>query len=148
MSRDRISWIRGGALLCCTGLLTCCIDAACADPPLSFDSAPVIAGVATTSPAPSDALPPTIATVTLQTVTREDASGVVPVGVDADTGIRFEDLPREIGAHVRVTTLGQRVHRGVVRAADAHRLTLSTSQHGGSATYVLQREQIQRIDPD
>ena len=152
MSRDRVVPERdfrhaasrriGGMLLTCACALAGGIDVARADPP-SVDTG---TNATATSPAPADASPPTIAVVTLQTATQEGASGVV--AVDPDTGIRFEDLPREIGVRVRVTTLGQRVHRGVIRAADAHRLTLSTSQHGGSAVYVLSREQVQRIDPD
>jgi hypothetical protein len=61
--------------------------------------------------------------------------------------IRFEDLPRQIGSRVRVLTRGHRTHLGVVRSADAKQLTLSINQRGGSATYVLPREQVERIDP-
>lgn len=79
--------------------------------------------------------------------------------IDADMGIvqdpdkslvgaiRFEDLPRQIGSRVRVLTRGHRTHLGVVRSADAKQLTLSINQRGGSATYVLPREQVERIDP-
>ncbi|MEO5626547.1 MAG: hypothetical protein ABIQ70_11120 [Dokdonella sp.] len=109
-------------------------------------------------PAPSSApVGPstTIATVTLQPpptppteaeidaangVARDPAKGI-------DGSIRFDDLPHQIGAHVRVVTIGQRTHRGVVRSADAKQITISVSQRGGSATYVLPREQIQSIDP-
>jgi hypothetical protein len=97
----------------------------------------------------------TIATVTLpsppepKTAAQIDAEdGIVQdPGKDVAGGIRFEDLPRQIGSRVRVTTRGHRTHLGVVRSADAKQLTLSINQRGGNATYVLPREQVERIDP-
>ena len=47
-----------------------------------------------------------------------------------------------------VGPVGQRSQRGVIEAADAHHLTLRINRHGGSASYVLAREQIERIDLD
>lgn len=96
----------------------------------------------------------TIATVTLQPppVPPTEAEINAANGVatdpakDIDGDVRFDDLPHQIGSRVRVLTLGQRTHRGVVRSADAKQLTLSVSMRGGSATYVLPREQILRID--
>jgi len=97
----------------------------------------------------------TIATVTLP----PPALPKTEADIDAENGIaqdparslagaiRFEDLPRQIGSHVRVLTRGHRTHLGVVRSADAKQLTLSINQRGGSATYVLPREQVERIDP-
>lgn len=121
------------------------------DPPMS-------AAVFEDVPAPSSApVGPstTIATVTLQpppaapTAAEIDAANGVArdPGRDVEGSIRFDDLPHQIGAHIRVLTLGQRVRSGVVRSADSKQLTLTISQHGGSATFVLSREQIQRIDP-
>lgn len=106
------------------------LSAARADPPT-----PVAAN--------ADAAAPTIATVTLQPVAPSD-NGVAPA-VDPGRGIRFEDLPNGIGLRVRVLTRNQREHVGVIRGADARDVILSVNQHGGSATYVLSREQI-RID--
>ncbi len=121
------------------------------DPPMS-------AAVFEDVPAPSSApVGPssTIATVTLQpppaapTESEIDAANGVArdPGRDVEGSIRFDDLPQQIGARIRVLTLGQRVHSGVVRSADSKQLTLTLSQHGGSATIVLPRAQIQRIDP-
>lgn len=97
----------------------------------------------------------TIATVTLQppptppTEAEIDAANGVArdPAKDIDGGIRFDDLPRQIGTRIRVLTRGQRLHTGVVRSADAKQVTISVNQRGGSATYILPREQIQRIDP-
>jgi hypothetical protein len=114
-----------------------------ADPPPPADRSAV--GVASASAGASS---PTIAVVTLQTPKQEAESEVIPPPADADPGLRFEDLPQAIGLRVRVLTVGQSVHRGVIRAADSHRLTLSIKRAGGSATYKLLREQVQRIDPD
>ena len=91
----------------------------------------------------ADAAAPTIATVTLQSVAPSD-NGVAPA-VDPGRGIRCEDLPNGIGLRVRVLTRNQREHVGVIRGAGARDVILSVNQHGGSATYVLSREQI-RID--
>ncbi len=92
----------------------------------------------------------TIAVVTLHTPSADEiAAGVqTPKAVDPASGIRFEDLPRALGTRVRVLTRGQRSQRGVIEAADAHHLTLRINRHGGSASYVLAREQIERIDLD
>ncbi|MEO6688349.1 MAG: hypothetical protein ABIS07_00520 [Dokdonella sp.] len=97
----------------------------------------------------------TIATVTLQppppppTEAEIDAANGVSrdPAKDIDGSIRFDDLPHQIGARIRVLTRGQRTHNGVVRSADAKQVTISVSRRGGSATYILPREQIQRIDP-
>lgn len=109
-------------------------------------------------PAPSSApVEPstTIATVTLQppptppTEAEIDAANGVArdPAKDIDGTIRFDDLPHQIGTRIRVLTRGQRLHNGVVRSADAKQVTISVNQRGGSATYILPREQIQRIDP-
>ncbi|MEO7325108.1 MAG: hypothetical protein ABIW82_09805 [Dokdonella sp.] len=109
-------------------------------------------------PAPSSApVAPstTIATVTLQppptppTEAEIDAANGVArdPAKDIEGSIRFDDLPHQIGARIRVLTRGQRLHNGVVRSADSKQVTISVNQRGGSATYILPREQIQRIDP-
>lgn len=85
-----------------------------------------------------------IATVTLQPVA-PSVDGSAP-RLDPGPGIRFEDLPNDIGLRVRVLTRNQRVHLGVIKRADARHVTLSVKQYGGSATYVLARDQIERID--
>lgn len=92
----------------------------------------------------------TIAVVTLQTPSAAeiDAGVLAPAAPDPAAGIRFEDLAHAIGVRVRVLTRGQHVQRGVVAAADARHLTLTVKRHGGSASYVLSREQVQRVDPD
>ncbi|GAA0716148.1 hypothetical protein GCM10009105_22290 [Dokdonella soli] len=89
---------------------------------------------------------PTIAVVTLHAAGEEADPDIVPAP-GAGPGIAFDELPREIGVRVRVLTRGEHVHVGMVRAADARHVTLSVSQRGGSATYVLSRDQIERIDP-
>ena len=94
----------------------------------------------------ADSAAPTIATVTLQAVAPSVDGVAAPL--DPGPGIRFEDLPDDIGLRVRLLTRNQREHVGVIRAADARHVKLSVKQHGGSATYVLRREQIERIDPD
>ena len=109
------------------------ITIARADPPT-----PVAANADTAAPA--------IATVTLQSVA-PSADGVA-TPLDPGPGIRFEDLPNDIGLRVRVLTRNQREHVGVIRAAAARHVTLSVKRYGGSATYVLRREQIERIDPN
>ncbi len=93
----------------------------------------------------TDSAVPAIATVTLQPVAPSE-NGVAPP-LDPGPGIRFEDLSNDIGLRVRVLTRNQRVHLGIVKRADTHHVTLSVKQHGGSATYVLARDQIERIDP-
>ncbi len=107
------------------------VSAARADPPTSANS---------------DGATPSIATVTLQPVAPSENGVMAPP--DPGPGIRFEDLPSDVGLRVRVVTRNQRVHRGIVKRADARHLTLSVKQHGGSAAYVLARDQIERIDPD
>jgi pyruvate/2-oxoglutarate dehydrogenase complex dihydrolipoamide acyltransferase (E2) component len=140
-----------------------------ADPPMSaavFEDVPAPTSApppsAAASRPPAAATPPpsapatTIATVTLQppaspeTDPEADAANGVVADPARDIGgsIRFDDLPHQIGARVRVLTRGQSLHRGVVRSADAKQVTLAVSQRGGSATYVLPREQIERIDPN
>ena len=94
----------------------------------------------------ADSAAPTIATVTLQAVAPSVDGVAAPL--DPGPGIRFEDLPDDIGQRVRLLTRNQREHVGVIRAADARHVTLSVKRHGGSATYVLRREQIERIDPN
>ncbi|MEO7430861.1 MAG: hypothetical protein ABIR62_02305 [Dokdonella sp.] len=97
----------------------------------------------------------TIATVTLpppaQSRTEADLDADNGIAQDPDKSlvgaIRFEDLPHQIGSRVRVLTRGHRTHLGVVQSADAKQLTLSINQRGGSATYVLSRAQVERIDP-
>lgn len=92
----------------------------------------------------------TIAVVTLHTPSAAeiDAGVKTPKAPDPASGIRFEELPRALGTRVRVLTRGQRLQRGVIEAADAHHLTLKITRRGGSASYVLAREQIERIDLD
>ena len=133
-SRDRAAPRHGAVRAACIALLLAGA-AVRADPPLGVHATPTPSGA------------PTIAVVTLQGVnTADEQAGVAPPP-DTQPGIRFDDLPREIGTRVRVTTRARRVHHGIVRAADARRLTLSIRRHGGSATYVLKRDQIERIDP-
>ncbi len=107
-----------------------CVTAAHADPPTAANT---------------DSAAPPIATVTLQPVAPSE-NGVAPP-LDPGPGIRFEDLPGDIGLRVRVVTRNQRVHLGVVKNADARHVTLSVKEYGGTATYVLARAQIERIDP-
>lgn len=122
-------------------------------PPVS--ASPTAPPAATKPPAQAPADQAAIAVVTLQpgdTGIKAEAATAAPTkagepGLDEDSPIRFEDLPREIGSRVRVLTRGQRVHLGIVQSADARHVTLTVKQHGGSATFVLPREQIQRIDP-
>lgn len=92
-----------------------------------------------------DSVAPAIATVTLQPVAPSDNGSAPPL--DPGPGIRFEDLPNDIGLRVRVLTRNQRLHLGIVKRADTRHLTLSVKEYGGTATYVLSRDQIQRIDP-
>lgn len=98
-------------------------------------------------PQPADAASsaPPIATVTLQPVVPNGSGAAAPI--DPGPGIRFEDLPSDIGVRVRVLTRNQRVHIGIIKRADARHVTLRVRQFGGSATYVLNRDQIERIDP-
>ena len=107
-----------------------CVNPARADPPTAANT---------------DSSTPSIATVTLQPVA-PSANGVAPP-LDPGPGIRFEDLPKDIGLRVRILTRNQRVHVGVVKRADARHVTLSVKQNGGSASYALTRDQIERIDP-
>ncbi|MEO7062866.1 MAG: hypothetical protein ABI082_03710 [Dokdonella sp.] len=93
----------------------------------------------------TDSATPSIATVTLQPVAPSENGAAQPL--DPGPGIRFEDLPNDVGLRVRVLTRNQRVHLGIVKRADARHVTLSVKQYGGSATYVLARDQIERIDP-
>ena len=93
----------------------------------------------------SDSATPPIATVTLQPAAPSENGAAAPL--DAGPGIRVEDLPNDVGLRVRVLTRNQRVHLGVIKRADARHVTLSVKQYGGSATYVLTRDQIERIDP-
>lgn len=97
-------------------------------------------------PPAEPAAAPTIAVVILHAVAQETEPDIVPVPL-AGPGIRFDDLAHEIGVRVRVLTRGQHVHVGTIRAADARHVTLSVTRRDGSATYVLSREQIERIDP-
>ncbi len=106
------------------------MSTACADPPTAANT---------------DITTPSIATVTLQPVAPSENGVAQPL--DPGPGIRFEDLPNDVGLRVRVLTRNQRVHLGIVKRADARHVTLSVKQYGGSATYVLARDQIERIDP-
>lgn len=106
------------------------VGAARADPPTAANS---------------EADTPSIATVTLQPFVAGENGVVAPP--DPGPGIRFEDLPRAVGLRVRVVTRTQRVHLGIVKSVGARHLTLSVKHYGGSATYVLARDQIERIDP-
>lgn len=92
----------------------------------------------------------TIAVVTLDTPTAAeiDAGVKAPSAPDPASGIPFEALSRALGTRVRVLTRGQRLQRGVITAADAQHLTLRVSRRGGSASYVLSRDQVERVDPD
>jgi hypothetical protein len=130
---------------------------ATADPPMSaavFEDVPSPMSVPTPLPVPVPAAAtPTIATVTLQppavpeTPVEDETGAVSDPAKDIAGSIRFDDLPNQVGARVRVLTRGQRLHRGVVLSADSKQVTLTVSQRGGSATYILPREQIERIDP-
>jgi hypothetical protein len=65
-----------------------------------------------------------------------------------DSRLRFEDIAQHVGGKVTVVTVSDRVHKGVITAADKRGLTLLVPHHGagGGATYTLRREQIARID--
>ena len=91
---------------------------------------PVMVEVVAPDPPPPDAV---------------DASGAV--APQASAGIPFADLVRLVGQRITVVTRGERVHRGVVAAADARAVTLEVRRAGGTATYTLRREQVARIDP-
>lgn len=112
------------------------------------DVPPPVAAAAAASPAADG--PPPIAVVILQTPTAGeiDTGVIMPAVPAAGSGIPFADLPCQIGTRVRVLTRGQHLHRGVIEAADARHVRLRVSRRGGSASYVLRREQIQRIDAD
>lgn len=64
-----------------------------------------------------------------------------------DGGLRFDDLTRYVGGRVTIVTVGQRVHRGVIRSVDARQVILQVRRAGGNATYALHRDQVARIDP-
>jgi hypothetical protein len=78
--------------------------AACA-----FASMAVVRADPPTSVSPDTAAPP-IATVTLRPLAPSE-NGIAPP-LDPGRGIRFEDLPRDVGLRVRVLTRNQRVHLG------------------------------------
>lgn len=63
-----------------------------------------------------------------------------------DQGLPFADLPGLLGRRVTIVTAGEHVHRGIVGAANAREVTLQVRRAGGSASYVLKRQQIVRIE--
>ena len=117
--------------------IVCLVLVACAFASVAYADPPTAAN--------TDSGTPPIATVTLQPVAPSENGAAQPL--DPGPGIRFEDLPNDIGLRVRVLTRNQRVHLGIIKRADARHVTLSVKQYGGSATYVLARDQIERIDP-
>ncbi len=67
--------------------------------------------------------------------------------VDHSRTLDFDELGHAIGRRVSITTAGgEREHRGIVKAADARRVTLQVRRAGGAATYSLPRKQVVRID--
>ena len=61
-------------------------------------------------------------------------------------GLPFGELAHYVGQRVRITTTGEREHRGTVTSANARQVTLQVYRAGGNATYTLRREQVQRVD--
>jgi hypothetical protein len=148
--RRRPAWA-AWALAFGAGLGMSHVEAQSADPAMSaavFEDvkAPLSAPAGPSSTIATVTLPPPPVPKTEAQIDAEDGIVTDPDKSIAGT-IRFEDLPRQIGSRVRVLTRGHRTHLGVVRSADAKQLTLSVNQRGGNATYVLPREQVERIDP-
>ena len=61
-------------------------------------------------------------------------------------GLPFAELTHYVGRRVRITTTGEREHRGTVTSANPRQVTLLVHRAGGNATYTLRREQVQRVD--
>ena len=93
---------------------------------------------------------PVVASVTAPTAAREGADNphadwLAPAPERA-VGVAFVDLAQHVGSKVTIVTVGERVHRGVVTAANARQVSLQVHRRGGDATYTLRREQVVRID--
>lgn len=103
---------------------------------------PVEQPIAVTAPAPvvAQAVAPSLDTISNDDWLSPDAA--------ANRGLRFDELAARVGSKVSIVTVGERVHRGIVAAADARGLTLRVPRagSGGGAVYTLKREQIARID--
>jgi hypothetical protein len=87
---------------------------------------------------------PVVASVVAPTPRSATDDGVVAEREDA--GLGFGELAAHVGGRVTITTVGEHVHRGIVRSADARQVTLQVHSAGGSATYALHRDQIVHID--
>ena len=87
---------------------------------------------------------PVVASVVAPTPRSATDDGVV--AERADGGMGFGELAAHVGGRVTITTVGEHVHRGIVRSADARQVTLQVRNAGGSATYALHRDQVVHID--
>lgn len=117
---------------------------------LEEDEARLDALLAAKRAAAAAAPAPVVASVTAPSPVREDAGNPhadwLAPAPERTSGVAFADLSQYVGARVTIVTAGERVHRGVVTAANARQVVLRVHRRGGNATYALRREQVTRID--
>jgi len=130
----------------CGALFAGCVQAGT----LEEDEARLDALLAARRAAAAAAPAPVVASVTVPAPARAKADDphadwLAPAPERA-AGIAFADLVGYVGSKVTIVTAGERVHRGVVTAANARQVVLQVHRRGGDATYALRREQVVRID--
>lgn len=95
----------------------------------------------------SDAPAPVVASVTAPPLPAQGSSEAWRSAPSADAGLGFGQLAQNVGRRVVIVTAGEKVHRGIVQAADAAQVILRVKLSGGNAaTYSLRRNQVTRID--
>ncbi len=63
-----------------------------------------------------------------------------------DAGLEFSALPKLIGQRVAVVMLQGKERVGTIVSADAKQVTLRITRKGGSASYAIPREKIERVE--
>lgn len=86
---------------------------------------------------------PIVAAVVAPTLDANDSWLAAP---QQDAGLEFSALPRLVGQRVAIIMSQGKERVGTIVAADAKQVTLRITRKGGSASYAIPREKIERVE--